>query len=80
MGLRDNLISGGEGIVVAHAAKLMVRDNAVLSDSSLSSDTHVDLAHPSTTSLRCVHQFDRLTIQSIRSQSNEFDLSNSCVL
>jgi hypothetical protein len=62
MSLRNNLISGGEGKDVADAAKLRVIDNAVLSDSSRSKDTHMNQAHPSVTSLRCVnhvHQFVR---------------------
>ena len=70
MSLRNNLISGGEGKDVAHAAKLMVRGNAVLPDSPRSKDTYLSQARPSVTSSCCVHQF-------VRSQ-NEFDSSNSC--
>ena len=70
MSLRNNLISGGEGNAVAHAAELMGTDNAMLPDLSRFKDTHMNPAHPSVTSSCCVHQF-------VRSQ-NEFDLSNSC--
>ena len=77
MSLRNNLISGGEGKDVADAAKLMVTDNAVLSDSPRSKDTHMNQAHPSVTWLRCVHQFDSRFSQFVRSQM-KFDLSNSC--
>ena len=59
MSLRNNLISGGEVSDVAHAAKLMVRGNAVLPDSPRSKDTYLSQAHPSVTWLRCVHQFVR---------------------
>ena len=37
----------GEGNAVAHAAKLMVTDNAVLSDCCGSEDTYLNQAHPS---------------------------------
>ena len=46
MSLRNNLISGGEGKGVAHAAKLRVIDNAVLSDSSRSKDSHMSQRTP----------------------------------
>ena len=61
--IRLILAAGGEESAVAHAAELMVTENAVLSDSSRSKDTHMNPAHASVTSLRCVHQF-------VRSQMN----------
>ena len=49
MGLRNNLISGGDENAVATAVKLMVTVKAVLSDSSHSKDTTMNPAHPSST-------------------------------
>ena len=60
-----------EGDAVAHAAKLVETDNAVLSDSPRSRDTYLNQAHPSLPSVTCVHQF-------IRSQtSSTIKLSNT---
>ena len=76
MSLRNNLISGGEGKDVADAAKLMATDNAVLPDSPRSKDTYLNQAHPSATSVRCVHQFVS-SVNSFRSQIVKFKSSNS---
>ena len=63
MSLRNNLIGGGEGKDVADAVKLMVTDNAVLSDSSRSKDTYMNQAHPTVTSSCCVHQTEVLFVK-----------------
>ena len=63
----------GEENDVAHAAELVVTDNAVLSDLPRSKDTTMNPAHPSVTSLRCVHQFVRS-----QSQIDKYKSSNSC--